>query len=54
MNGRYDIKTPPSQAWDLHRVWPEATFHIVEDAGHSGSEPGTRSLLIEATTRFLA
>lgn len=53
VNGRYDIKTPPKQAWDLHRVWPEAKFHIVEDAGHSGSEAGTRRLLIEATTQFL-
>ncbi|TDD90140.1 prolyl aminopeptidase [Actinomadura rubrisoli] len=52
VNGRYDIKTPPDQAWDLHRAWPEAELHIVEDAGHGGSEPGTRHLLIEATDRF--
>jgi proline iminopeptidase len=52
LNGRYDIKAPPVQAWDLHQAWPEAEFHIVEDAGHGGSEPGTRRLLIEATNRF--
>ncbi|WP_433478812.1 prolyl aminopeptidase [Spirillospora sp. CA-142024] len=52
VNGRYDMKTPPDQAWDLHRAWPEAEFHIVEDAGHGGSEPGTRDRLIEATDRF--
>ncbi|QXJ27004.1 prolyl aminopeptidase [Actinomadura graeca] len=52
VNGRYDIKTPPDQAWDLHRAWPEAEFTIVEDAGHGGSEPGTRHVLIEATDRF--
>ncbi|MEV4116997.1 prolyl aminopeptidase [Nonomuraea sp. NPDC049695] len=52
VNGRYDVKTPPSQAWDLHQAWPEAELHIVEDAGHGGSEPGTRRLLIEATDRF--
>ncbi|NVI92710.1 prolyl aminopeptidase [Actinomadura sp. BRA 177] len=52
VNGRYDIKTPPDQAWDLHRAWPEAEFHIVEDAGHGGSEPGTRDRLIEAVDRF--
>ncbi|WP_433430031.1 prolyl aminopeptidase [Nonomuraea sp. CA-141351] len=52
VNGRYDIKTPPSQAWDLHRAWPEAELHIVEDAGHGGSEPGTRRLLTQATDRF--
>jgi proline iminopeptidase len=44
------MKTPPVQAWDLHRAWPEADFHIVEDAGHGG--PGIRQLLIEATDRF--
>ncbi|MFD0687410.1 prolyl aminopeptidase [Actinomadura fibrosa] len=54
VNGRYDVKTPPGQAWDLHQAWPEAEFHIVEDAGHGGSEPGTRHLLIEATDRFRA
>ncbi|GAA1825797.1 prolyl aminopeptidase [Actinomadura chokoriensis] len=54
VNGRYDMKTPPDQAWDLHRAWPEAEFHIVEDAGHGGSEPGTRDRLIGATDRFAA
>ncbi len=54
VNGRYDMKTPPDQAWDLHRAWPEAEFHIVEDAGHGGSEPGIRDRLIEATDRFAA
>lgn len=52
VNGRYDMKTPPNQAWDLHLAWPEAEFHIVEDAGHGGSEPGTRHHLIDATDRF--
>jgi len=36
-------------AWELHRVWPEAEFIIVPDAGHSMSEPGIRSALISAT-----
>lgn len=54
VNGRYDMKTPPDQAWDLHRAWPEAELHIVEDAGHGGSEPGIRLLLIQATNRFRA
>jgi proline iminopeptidase len=52
VNGRYDMKTPPDQAWDLHQAWPEAEFHLVEDAGHGGSEPGTRHHLIDATDRF--
>jgi proline iminopeptidase len=52
VNGRYDIKTPPDQAWDLHQAWPEAELHIVEDAGHGASEPGTRHLLVQTTDRF--
>lgn len=52
VNGRYDMKTPPDGAFALHRAWPEAEYHIVEDAGHGGSEPGTRDLLIQATDRF--
>ncbi|MGK5550088.1 prolyl aminopeptidase [Actinomadura kijaniata] len=52
VNGRYDMKTPPDAAWELHRAWPEAEFHIVEGAGHGGSEPGTLSLLVGATDRF--
>ncbi|PZG18510.1 hypothetical protein C1J01_14750 [Nonomuraea aridisoli] len=47
-------RRPPNQAWDLHRAWPEAELHIVEDAGHGGSEPGIRRLLVEATDRFRA
>jgi len=36
-------------AWDLHRVWPEADFHLIPDAGHAYSEPGILDRLIRAT-----
>ncbi|MEV5568556.1 prolyl aminopeptidase [Spirillospora sp. NPDC052269] len=52
VNGRYDMKTPPDGAFALHRAWPEAEYHVVEDAGHGGSEPGTAQLLVRATDRF--
>ncbi|PZG36385.1 prolyl aminopeptidase [Spongiactinospora gelatinilytica] len=52
VNGRYDMKTPLEQAWDLHLAWPEAELHIVENAGHAGSEPGTLHHTIAATDRF--
>ena len=35
IQGRYDIACPPQTAWDLHRAWPEAEFHMVEGAGHA-------------------
>jgi len=52
VQGRYDVCTPAVTAWDLHRAWPEAEFHIVDDAGHAFDEPGIRDALIEATDRF--
>ena len=41
-------------AWDLHRAWPEADLQIVADAGHSASEAGTLSRLVQATDKFCA
>ncbi|MFG2000239.1 prolyl aminopeptidase [Spirillospora sp. NPDC048911] len=52
VQGRYDVCTPPATAWDLHRAWPEAEFHMVDDAGHAFTEPGITHRLIEATDRF--
>ncbi|KAB2342678.1 prolyl aminopeptidase [Actinomadura rudentiformis] len=52
VQGRYDVCTPAATAWDLHRAWPEAEFHMVDDAGHAFTEPGITHRLIEATDRF--
>lgn len=52
VQGRYDVCTPPKTAFDLHRAWPQAEFHLVDDAGHAFSEPGILHRLIEATDRF--
>ena len=52
IQGRYDVVCPMKSAWDLHRAWPEAELHVVDDAGHAASEAGTMSKLIEATDRF--
>jgi len=52
VQGRYDVVCPIRSAWDLHRAWPEAKFLVVPDAGHSMSEPGIRSALIEETDRM--
>jgi proline iminopeptidase len=52
VQGRYDVVCPARSAWDLHRVWPEAKLIVVPDAGHSMTEPGTRSALIEETARM--
>ena len=52
VQGRYDVVTPAMSAWDLHRVWPEADFRLVPDAGHAQSEPGILGELVAATDRF--
>jgi proline iminopeptidase len=52
VHGRYDVVCPIRSAWDLHRGWPEAKLVIVPNAGHSMTEPGIRSALIEETERF--
>ncbi len=54
IHGRYDMPCPARNAWELHKVWPEADLHIVEGAGHAFSEPGILDQLIRATDRFAA
>ncbi len=48
IQGRYDVVCPARSAWDLHKLWPEAQFQFIQDAGHAASEPGTRAALIAA------
>jgi proline iminopeptidase len=52
VQGRYDMVCPPITAWELSRRWPKAELQIVEDSGHSFSEPGTLHRLIEATDKY--
>lgn len=47
--GRFDVVTPASGAWALHRAFPEAKLEIIGDAGHASSEPGIIDSLIRAT-----
>ena len=52
VHGRYDLCTPVTNAWDLHKAWPEAELHIVPDSGHAMSEPGIVDALVRATEKF--
>ena len=52
VQGRYDMCTPAVTAWELHRAWPEAEFHMIPDAGHAFGEPGIMTALLDATDRF--
>lgn len=52
IQGRHDMCCPATTAWDLHRAWPQATFHMVEGAGHAFDEPRILDQLISATDRL--
>lgn len=52
VHGRYDMVCPLSSAWSLHKKLPHSKLVIVPDAGHSASEPGILSALVEATEDF--
>ncbi|MEK9660301.1 MAG: prolyl aminopeptidase [Alphaproteobacteria bacterium] len=52
VQGRYDMVCPIESADALARVWPNAAFRIVDDAGHSALEPGIRAALVLAMEEF--
>jgi proline iminopeptidase len=52
VQGRYDMVCPIGSADELARAWPEATYIIVPDAGHSAMEPSIREQLVVATERM--
>ena len=52
VQGRYDVVCPPVTAWELAKRWPKAELQMVEDSGHSFSEPGTLHRLVEATDKY--
>jgi|ERR1035437_9537694 proline iminopeptidase len=52
VQGRYDVVCPIASAWELHKALPEAELIVVPDAGHSVSEPGITSALVEAMDKF--
>lgn len=51
VHGRYDLVCPLLGADDLHRAWPEASYVVVDDAGHSSHEPGIARQLVLAMDR---
>jgi proline iminopeptidase len=52
VQGRYDVVCPMFTAWELHQAFPEAEFVVVPDAGHSMTEVGIRSVLIDTSDRL--
>ncbi len=52
VQGRHDCCTPPSAAYDLKQVWPDADLRIIPDGGHLFIEPGITDGLIRASDYF--
>ncbi|UAB77217.1 prolyl aminopeptidase [Erythrobacter sp. SCSIO 43205] len=52
VQGRHDVCTPPRSAWDLKKAMPSAELWIVDDGGHTASEPGLVDGLVRATDKF--
>lgn len=52
INGRYDMASPPSGAYALHKLLPKSKLIIVEKAGHTETEPGIRKALVKAVSEF--
>jgi len=53
VQGRYDVVCPIISAWELYKKLPKADFYIVQDAGHSMTEKGIASKLIEYTDKYI-
>lgn len=49
VHGRYDIVCKAENAFSLASLWPGAELKWVVDAGHSASEVGIRSALVQAS-----
>jgi proline iminopeptidase len=52
VQGRYDMPCPPISAYELHQAWPKAELMMIEEAGHSASEPGIAHALVNATNHM--
>lgn len=52
VQGRYDVVCPATTAWELKTRIAHADFHIIQDAGHSATEPGIAQALVAATNKY--
>ncbi len=52
VQGRYDVVCPAVSAYELKEAFPEADLQIIADAGHSISEPGITSALVNAMDKI--
>ena len=51
VQGRYDVVCPAVSAYELHKMLPDSTLHVVT-TGHSATEPDIIERLVAATDAF--
>ncbi len=51
VQGRYDMICPPTAAWKLAELWPNAELKMIRQAGHALSEPGISAELVRIMDR---
>ena len=52
VQGRYDVVCPMETAYEISKRWPEASFEIAQNSGHSAFEKEIVHLLVSATNKF--
>lgn len=52
VHGRYDAVCKLENAWSLHQAWPGSVLSVVQQAGHSASEPAIARALYQAATEL--
>lgn len=52
VHGRYDMVCKCKAAIELHKALPQSSLKIIENAGHSMSEPGINRALVDALKTF--
>lgn len=52
VQGRLDLEAPLVTAWELSQVWKDGELVVVNNAGHSPSDPGMSEAILATTDRF--
>lgn len=52
VQGRYDVVTPATTAFELSKRWPNAELFMIPDAGHTALELGSVDALVRATEKY--
>jgi len=53
IHGRYDVSGPLEIAWRLSQRWGASQLHVIDDAGHGGSNTFTAAIM-DALAQFAA